>query len=150
MLCERWPPPPSSVVLNPPLGVRPRFLCTDPPHAQPRARAPLPVPYVPTTWQAGDSLSETEALDVSLLNFISKADFVEWLCPVAESPAPPTLAQPLLQEFVDVFPLKLPPGLPVNRVTDHRIDLIPDSKPPAHRLYRMSPEEDKELKAQLD
>ena len=69
---------------------------------------------------------------------------------MAESPAPPTLAQPLLQEFVDVFPLKLPPVLPVNRVTDHRIDLIPDSKPPAHRLYRMSPEEDNELKAQLD
>ena len=74
-------------------------------------------------------MSETEDLDVSLLNFISKADFVEWLCPVAESPAPPMLAQPLLQEFVDVFPLKLPPGLPVNLVTDHRIDLVPDSKP---------------------
>ena len=46
--------------------------------------------------------------------------------------------------------MKLPPGLPVNRVTDHRIDLIPDSKHTAHRLYRVSPEEDKELKAQLD
>ena len=46
--------------------------------------------------------------------------------------------------------VKLPPELPANRVTDHRIDLIPDSKQPAHRLYRMSPEEDKELKAQLD
>ena len=74
---------------------------------------------------------------------------MEWLCHVAESPAPPTLAQPLLQEFADVFHLKLPPGLPVNRVTDHRIDLIPD-KPPAHRLYRMSPEEDKELSTQMD
>ena len=50
--------PPSSVVLNPPSGVRPRFLCTAPPYAQSRASAPLPVPYVPTTWQAGDSLSE--------------------------------------------------------------------------------------------
>ena len=66
-------------------GGRPRFLCTDPTYAQSRARAPLPVPYVPLTWQAGDSLSETEALDLSLLNFISKADFVEWLCHVAES-----------------------------------------------------------------
>ena len=64
-------PHPSSVVLNHPSGVRHRFLCTDPPYAQSRARAPLPVPYVPLTWQAGDSLSETEALDVSLLNFIS-------------------------------------------------------------------------------
>ena len=72
------------MVLNLPSGVRPRFLCTDPPYAHSRARAPLL--YVPITWQAGDSLSEAEALDVSLLNFISKADFVEWLCPVAESP----------------------------------------------------------------
>ena len=60
------------MVLNPPSGVRHRFFSTDPPYAQSRARAPLPVPYVPTSWQAGDSLSETEALDVSLLNFISK------------------------------------------------------------------------------
>ena len=104
------------MVRNTHSGVRTSFICTDPLYAQSRARAPLPVPYVPTTWQAGDSLSETEALDVILLNFIYKAYFVEWLCPVAESPAPHTLAQPLLQEFVDVFPLKLPPGLPVNRV----------------------------------
>ena len=62
---------PSSVVLNHTSGVRPRFLCTDPPYVQSRARAPLPVPYVPTTWKADDSLSETEALDVSLLSFIS-------------------------------------------------------------------------------
>ena len=41
--------PPSSVVLHPPSGVRTRFLCTDPPYAQSRARAPLPVPYVPIT-----------------------------------------------------------------------------------------------------
>ena len=81
--------PHSSVVLNPHSGVRHRFLCTDPHYAQSRASAPLPVPYVHTSWPAGDYLSETEALDVSLLNFISKADFVEWLCPVAESPAPP-------------------------------------------------------------
>ena len=107
------------MVLNPPSGVRPRFLCTDTPYAQSLARAPLP--YVPITWQAGDSLSEAEALDASLLNFLSKADFVEWVCPVAESPVPTTLAQPLLQEFVDVFPLKLPPGLPVYWVTDYRI-----------------------------
>ena len=93
-------------MLNTHSGVRHLFLCTDPPYAQSRACAPLPVPYVPTTWQAGDSLSEAEALDVSLLNFISKADFVEWLCQVAESPTHPTLAQSLLQEFVDVFPLK--------------------------------------------
>ena len=62
----------------------------------------------------------------------------------------PPEAQPLSREFANVFPLKLPPGLPVNRVTDHRIDMVPDAKPPAHQMYRMSPEEDKELKAQMD
>ena len=87
---------------------------------------------------------------MSLLNFISKADFVEWLCPVAESPASPTLSQPLLQEFVDVFPLKLPThGLPVNRVTEPWIVLFVDSQPTTHRLHSTSPDEDKKLKAQL-
>ena len=58
--------------------------------------------------------------------------------------------QHLLREFVDVFPLKLPPGLHVNRVTDYQIVLLPDYKPFAYWLYRMSLEEGKELKAQLD
>ena len=92
------------MVINPPSGVRPRFLCTYPPYTKSRARAPLPVPYVPITWQAGDSLSETEALDVSLLNFISTADFVEWLCPVAESPVPNRLAQVGCKSSLMFFP----------------------------------------------
>ena len=69
---------------------------------------------------------------------------------MAESPAPPSEVQPLLRELADVFPLKLPPRLPVNWVTDYQIDLLPDYKPLAHLLNRMSPEEDKELNAQLD
>ena len=70
--------------------------------------------------------------------------------PLVESPAPPSEVQPLLPEFADVFPLKLQPGLPVNRVTDYRIVLLPDYKPFAQWMYRMFPEEDKELNAQLD
>ena len=70
--------------------------------------------------------------------------------PLVESPAPPSEAQTLLREFADVFPLKLPPGLPVERVTDYRIVLLPDYKPFALWLYRMFLEEDKELNAQLD
>ena len=35
-------------------------------------------------------------------------------------------------------------------VTYHRINLRLDSEQPAHRLYRMSTEEDMELKAQLE
>ena len=59
-----------------------------------------------------------------------------------------TIGSATLRDFADVFPLKLPPGLPVNLVTDYRIDVLPDYKPLAHWLYRMSPE-DKELNAQL-
>ena len=57
--------------------------------------------------------------------------------PLVESPAPPSEVQTLLREFADVFPLKLPPGLPVERVTDYRIVLLPDYKPFANWLYKM-------------
>ena len=79
--------------------------CAGPPSAQTRVRAllPIPVTQVPVTWQAGDFLSESEALDVSLLIFISKADYVKWLCPMADSPAPSSEVQPPLREFPDVF-----------------------------------------------
>ena len=56
----------------------------------------------------------------------------------------------LLRDFADVFTSKFSPGLPVKRVTDYRIVLLPDYKPFAHWLYMMFPEEDKELNAQLD
>ena len=55
-----------------------------------------------------------------------------------------------MDQFADVFTAYLPLGLPVARATDHRIDLQPSSKPPAHRIYRMAPAEDAELKKQLD
>ena len=150
MLRKLWPPPFFGGA-QPPSGVRPCFPCTDPPSAQTRARAslPLPVTQAHITWQVGDFLSEFEALDVSLLNFISKTDYVKWLCPVAELPVPPSEVQHCVT-LPMLFSLKLPPGLPVNLVTDYRIDVLPDYKPLAHWRYRMSPEEDKELNAQLD
>ena len=45
-----------------------------------------------------------------------------------------------------MFPLTLP-----NQCnTDHRIELVKDAKPPAHRIYRMTPERKTELKRQID
>ena len=38
----------------------------------------------------------------------------------------PLVFQSLLQEFQDVFPNELPPGLPPLRGIEHRIDLIPE------------------------
>ena len=64
------------------------------------------------------------------------------------TPEPPV--QAILDEFADVFPDKLPLGLPVTRETDHTIDLVEGARPPAHRVYRLSPAEDAELKKQLD
>ena len=56
----------------------------------------------------------------------------------------------LLHRFEDVLPEDLPKGLPPSRATDHRIDLVPNAVPPSHRIFRMNPAEDKELKKQLD
>ena len=76
-----------------------------------RAAPPPVVRPSPATPDVGDRLEEADALEIGLLNFSSKADFVDWLCPVqpVES-AVPVEVQPLLREFADVFPSTLPPG----------------------------------------
>ena len=45
----------------------------------------------------------------------------------------------LLEEFADVMPPELPKTLPPRHVVDHRIELVPISKPPSKAPYRMSP-----------
>ena len=40
--------------------------------------------------------------------------------------------------------------LPNQCNTDHRIELVKGAKPPAHRIYRMTPEQKTELKRQID
>ena len=42
--------------------------------------------------------------------------------------------QKILDQFKDVFPEALPPGLPPSRPTDHAIDLLPETRPPRHRV----------------
>ena len=46
----------------------------------------------------------------------------------------PSLQQ-LLQEFKDVFPNKLPEGLPPERALPHCIDVIPNTKPISKPSY---------------
>ena len=65
-----------------------------------------------------------------------------------EMEVPDSVAR-LLHEFVDVMPAALPKELPPRRPIDHRIELIPGSKPPALAPYRMSPAELLELRKQL-
>ena len=55
---------------------------------------------------------------------------------------------PVVNEFPDVFPKKLP-GLPPEREIDFAIDVLPDTKPVSIPPYRMAPAELKELKEQL-
>ena len=51
----------------------------------------------------------------------------------------------ILKEFKDVMPTKLSKELPPWRPIDHKIELLPGTKPPAQAPYRMSPTELLEL-----
>ena len=61
----------------------------------------------------------------------------------------PLVVSSLLQEFQDVFPDELPPGLPPLRGIEHRIDLIPGAPLPNKAPYRVNPEETKEIQQQV-
>ena len=51
----------------------------------------------------------------------------------------------LLQDYDDVFPEELPPGLPPIRGIEHQIDFIPGASIPNRPAYRSNPEETKEI-----
>ena len=51
----------------------------------------------------------------------------------------------LLQEYSDVFPTEIPPGLPPIRGIEHQIDLIPGVSLPNQAAYRANTEETKEI-----
>ena len=55
---------------------------------------------------------------------------------------------PIVNEFRDVFPKKLP-GLPFEREIEFEIELLPGTSPISQALYRMAPVELKELNVQL-
>ena len=55
----------------------------------------------------------------------------------------------LLQEFEDVFPEKIPNGLPPIRGIEHQIDFVPGATIPNRPAYRSNPEETKELQKQV-
>src|SRR5438876_1737672 len=61
---------------------------------------------------------------------------------------PPTVAH-LLQDYMDVFPPEIPPGLPPMRGIEHKIDLIPGASLPNRAAYRANPEETKEIQRQV-
>ncbi|WVZ70922.1 hypothetical protein U9M48_019551 [Paspalum notatum var. saurae] len=61
---------------------------------------------------------------------------------------PPAVSN-LLQEYADVFPKDLPPGLPPLRGIEHQIDLIPGAQLPNRAPYRTNPDETKEIRRQV-
>ena len=61
---------------------------------------------------------------------------------------PPAVTK-LLQDFAEVFPKDLPPGLPPIRGIEHQIDLIPGAQLPNRAPYRTNPDETKEIQRQV-
>jgi hypothetical protein len=62
---------------------------------------------------------------------------------------PPAVAN-ILQEYEDIFPQDVPPGLPPIRGIEHQIDLIPGASLPNRAPYRTNPEETKEIQRQCN
>ena len=56
----------------------------------------------------------------------------------------------VLQQFADVMLPQLPKELPPRRAIDHRIELVPGTKPPSQAPYRMLPIELANLRKQLE
>jgi hypothetical protein len=61
---------------------------------------------------------------------------------------PPAVAN-LLQEYMDVFPSELPPGIPPLRGIEHKIDLVPGASLPKCAAYRANLEETKDIQQQV-
>ncbi|XP_072150841.1 uncharacterized protein [Setaria viridis] len=86
---------------------------------------------------------------VKFIGYIQK--MVNVLVSLDDAPSldiPPAVAN-ILQEYADVFPKDLPPGLPPLRGIEHQIDLIPGAQLPNRAPYRTNPDETKEIQRQV-
>jgi len=85
-------------------------------------------------------------LESSASNTVSSMEKIE----SPESKELQQVSKEIIDEYRDVFPNELPPGLPPQREIDHKIDLVPGAIPPSRPTYRMSGIELAELKQQLE
>jgi len=67
--------------------------------------------------------------------------------PLIDTPLPQGI-QGVLEEYRDIMPEQLPPGLRIVQAMDHRMELEPGARPPARSPYRMAPPELAELRKQ--
>ena len=51
----------------------------------------------------------------------------------------PSAVFDVLQDYKDVFPEEVPPGLPPKRRIEHQIDLVPGASLPNRAPYRTNP-----------
>jgi hypothetical protein len=61
----------------------------------------------------------------------------------------PSVVFDVLQEYENVFPKEIPPGLPPKRGIKHQIDLVPGAPLPNRPPYRTNPEVTKEIHRQV-
>jgi hypothetical protein len=61
----------------------------------------------------------------------------------------PKKVQELLEEIVDIVVDELPHFLPPMRSVSHHIDLIPGANLPKEAAYRLTPQENEEVKKQV-
>jgi hypothetical protein len=88
-------------------------------------------------------LSEPNAMFFVLFckdNFISTNDLPSTL---------PSVVFDVLQQYKDVFPKEVPPGLPPKRGIEHQIDLVPGASLRNRAPYRTNPEETIEIQRQI-
>ena len=95
--------------------------------------------------------TKSEIIEMTASNFVCYAIvFKEALFSYEYMPLPmPPAVADLLQEYGDVFPKEIPPGLPPIQGIEHQIDLIPGASLPNHAPYRTNPEETKEIACQV-
>ena len=61
----------------------------------------------------------------------------------------PTKVRILLDEYADIIVDELPNVLPLVRSISHHIDLIPSASLPNKAAYRLTPQENEEIKLQV-
>jgi len=80
--------------------------------------------------------------------YLVKLNHIE--CEDSKSNKSSKLVHDILTEYKDVFPEKLPKGLPPQRKVDHKIELEPGASPPSRPTYHLSQSELDELRKQLE